>query len=235
MFLKSLQATHRNSYFRNRIVPLFKKISPDPNSILAIWKIEESKEDLLLLIDERLHEISKPKNVHDSVGKHWLASRALLLQLFDKQKVEVHKDMNNKPSLVIDSKPYFIAITHSYEYAAVMISDIHEVGLDLERIDTRIGRVANKFINEEEQTYISKVSPEDLNQFQTIIWSAKETMYKIYGKKELDFKKHMNVEAFKINQKNIKGLVLKEEEEHQLELQIDNIDNYVLCYCRHIS
>jgi 4'-phosphopantetheinyl transferase len=235
MFLKSLQATHRNSYFRNRIVPLFKKISPDPNSILAIWKIEESKEDLLLLIDERLHEISKPKNVHDSVGKHWLASRALLLQLFDKQKVEVHKDMNNKPSLVIDSKPYFIAITHSYEYAAVMISDIHEVGLDLERIDTRIGRVAHKFINEEEQTYISKVSPEDLNQFQTIIWSAKETMYKIYGKKELDFKKHMNVEAFKINQKNIKGLVLKEEEEHQLELQIDNIDNYVLCYCRHIS
>jgi phosphopantetheinyl transferase len=216
-------------------VPLLKKISPDPNSILAIWKIEESKEDLLLLIDERLHEISKPKNVHDSVGKHWLASRALLLQLFDKQKVEVHKDMNNKPSLVIDSKPYFIAITHSYEYAAVMISDIHEVGLDLERIDTRIGRVANKFINEEEQTYISKVSPEDLNQFQTIIWSAKETMYKIYGKKELDFKKHMNVEAFKINQKNIKGLVLKEEEEHQLELQIDNIDNYVLCYCRHIS
>jgi 4'-phosphopantetheinyl transferase EntD len=116
-----------------------------------------------------------------------------------------------------------------------MISDIHEVGLDLERIDTRIGRVAHKFINEEEQTYISKVSPEDLNQFQTIIWSAKETMYKIYGKKELDFKKHMNVEAFKINQKNIKGLVLKEEEEHQLELQIDNIDNYVLCYCRHIS
>ena len=187
------------------------------------------------MIDERLHEISKPKNVHDSVGKHWLASRALLLQLFDKQKVEVHKDMNNKPSLVIDSKPYFIAITHSYEYAAVMISDIHEVGLDLERIDTRIGRVAHKFINEEEQTYISKVSPEDLNQFQTIIWSAKETMYKIYGKKELDFKKHMNVEAFKINQKNIKGLVLKEEEEHQLELQIDNIDNYVLCYCRHIS
>lgn len=235
MFLKSLQATHRNSYFRNRIVPLFKKISPDPNSILAIWKIEESKEDLLLLIDERLHEISKPKNVHDSVGKHWLASRALLLQLFDKQKVEVHKDMNNKPSLVIDSKPYFIAITHSYDYAAVMISDTHEVGLDLERIDTRIGRVANKFINAEEQTYISKVSPEDLNQFQTIIWSAKETMYKIYGKKELDFKKHMNVEAFQINQKNIKGLVLKEEEEHQLELQIDNIDNYVLCYCRHIS
>ena len=235
MFLKSLQATHRNSYFRNPIVPLFKKIFPDPNSILAVWKIDESKEDLLHLIDERLHEISKPKDVHDSVGKHWLASRALLLQIFDKHKVEVHKDVNNKPSLIVDGKPYFIAITHSYDYAAVMISDTHEVGLDLERIDTRIGRVAHKFINEEEQIYISKVPSEDLNCFQTIIWSAKETMYKIYGKKELDFIKHMSVEAFQIGQNNINGRIHKETEQHQLDLQIDNIDNYVLCYCRHIS
>ena len=109
------------------------------------------------------------------------------------------------------------------------------MGLDLERIDTRIGRVAHKFINEEEQIYISKVPSEDLNCFQTIIWSAKETMYKIYGKKELDFIKHMSVEAFQIGQNNINGRIHKETEQHQLDLQIDNIDNYVLCYCRHIS
>jgi len=235
MFLKSLQATHRNSYFRNPIVPLFKKISPDPNSILAVWKIDESKEELLHLIDERLHEISKLKEVHDSVGKHWLASRALLLQLFDKHKVEVHKDLNNKPSLVVDGKPYFIAITHSYDYAAVMISDTHEVGLDLERIDPRIGRVAKKFVNEEEDKYISKVLLDELNYYQTIIWSAKETMYKIYGKKELDFKLHMSLEAFDKSQKSIIGRIHKGDEKHMLNLELDCIDNYILCYCRHIN
>lgn len=230
-----MQATHPNSYFRHSIVPLFKKISPDPNSLLAVWKIDESKEDLLHLIDERLHEVSKPKEVHDSVGKHWLASRALLLQLFNNHKVEVHKDLNNKPSLIVDGKPYFIAITHSYDYAAIMISHTHEVGLDMEKIDSRIGRVAHKFINIEEQTFISKVPSEELNYFQTIIWSAKETMYKIYGKKELDFKKHMSVEAFNKSHDTITGRIHKEDEKHLLDLQIDSIDNYILCYCRHIS
>ena len=235
MFLKSLQATHRNSYFRIPIVPLFKKISPDPNSILAIWKINESKEDLLQLIDERLHEVSKPREVHDNVGKHWLASRALLLQLFDKHKVEVHKDINNKPSLVVDGQSYYIAITHSYDYAAVMISDTHDVGLDMERIDTRIGRVAKKFVNEEEDLYLSKVSLDELNYYQTIIWSAKETMYKIYGKKELDFKLHMSVEAFDKSQEAILGRIHKGDEKCILNLQLDCIDNYILCYCRHIN
>jgi phosphopantetheinyl transferase len=216
-------------------VPLFKKISPDPNSILAIWKIIESKEDLLQLIDERLHEVSKPREVHDNVGKHWLASRALLLQLFDKHKVAVHKDMNNKPSLVVDGKSYYIAITHSYDYAAVMISDTHEVGLDLERIDMRIGRVAKKFVNEKENLYISKVSLNDLNYYLTIIWSAKETMYKIYGKKELDFKLHMSVDAFDNSQKSIIGRIYKGDEKHTLSLQLDCIDNYILCYSRHIK
>ncbi|MCX6186631.1 MAG: 4'-phosphopantetheinyl transferase superfamily protein, partial [Bacteroidetes bacterium] len=195
---------------------LFKKIYPDENSILAIWKIDERKEDLVNLIDERLHEISKPKNVHDNVGKHWLASRALLLQLFDKHKVEVHKDLNNKPSLVVDGKRYFIAITHSYDYAAVMISDRHEVGLDMERIDKRIGRVAHKFINDDELLYVSKVKEDDLILYQTIIWSAKETIYKIYGRKELDFKEHMSVCAFQLKQDTFSGRIHKLKEQHTL-------------------
>ncbi len=234
MFLKSWQATHPNSYFRNSILALYKKIYPDENSILAIWKIDERKEDLVNLIDERLHEISKPKNVHDNVGKHWLASRALLLQLFDKHKVEVHKDLNNKPSLVVDGKRYFIAITHSYDYAAVMISDRHEVGLDMERIDKRIGRVAHKFINDDELLYVSKVKEDDLILYQTIIWSAKETIYKIYGRKELDFKEHMSVCAFQLKQDTFSGRIHKLKEQHTLEMKFEQIQEYILCYCLHI-
>lgn len=215
-------------------MPLYKKIYPDENSILAIWKIDERKEDLVNLIDERLHEISKPKNVHDNVGKHWLASRALLLQLFDKHKVEVHKDLNNKPSLVVDGKRYFIAITHSYDYAAVMISDRHEVGLDMERIDKRIGRVAHKFINDDELLYVSKVKEDDLILYQTIIWSAKETIYKIYGRKELDFKEHMSVCAFQLKQDTFSGRIHKLKEQHTLEMKFEQIQEYILCYCLHI-
>jgi len=34
----------------------------------------------------------------------------------------------------------------------------------------------------------------------TLIWSAKETLYKLYNKKELDFKKHLLIEPFSLVQ-----------------------------------
>jgi len=105
----------------------------------------------------------------------------------------------------------------------------------MERIDTRIGRVAKKFVNEEEDLYLSKVSLDELNYYQTIIWSAKETMYKIYGKKELDFKLHMSVEAFDKSQEAILGRIHKGDEKCILSLQLDCIDNYILCYARHMK
>lgn len=191
--------------------------------VLALWKISESKEELLAMLNGNL--IDNGTNLHSSI--HWLASRVLLQDLYPGKSIELHKDEYNKPSLSINNKPFAISITHSYAYAAVMISDSHTVALDLERIDDRVIRVAHKFIRDDEQ--FGAQHPAVYN---TIIWSAKETLYKYYGKKALDFKLHLRLHPFEYHTEPFvaNGTIQKDNYLLDLPVHIETIDGYVLTY-----
>ena len=193
---------------------------------LGIWRITETKADFENQLGNHLFDLSKPINPAENVGIHWFASRVLLQNLFDANRIEIHKNENNKPTLYIDHEKYFISISHSYEYVGIMFSKTHEVGLDIERVDDRIHRVANKFLNENEQLFAeSKL-------IKTLIWSAKESMYKWYGKKELDFK--LNMEAFIFEPQNegvFNCLLHKNEINKVIEMHYYQLENYVFTYC----
>jgi len=95
----------------------------------------------------------------------------------------------------------------------------HQVGVDFERLRPQIEKIKSKFCRPEELEYahlIKKQSdgsqPESAqpNFSQTeeqltspekllMIWSAKEAMYKAYGKKEIDFREQMKVHSFELN------------------------------------
>jgi len=194
--------------------------------ILGIWKITETKNDLINMLGNHLIDPSKPTNPAENIGLHWYASRILLQNLFDADKIEIHKNEANKPTLFIDNEKYFISISHSYEYVGIMFSRTHEIGLDIEKIDERINRVSRKFLNENEQLFAdSKLS-------KTLIWSAKESVYKWYGKKEIDFKDHMQAYPFIAEEKGIFNFKLsKNEFEKEIDIHYYLIDNYVITYC----
>lgn len=193
---------------------------------LGIWKITETKADFVNQLGDHLFDISKPINPAENVGIHWFASRVLLQNLFDADRIEIHKDENNKPTLYIDHEKYFISISHSYEYVGIMISKTHEIGLDIEKVDDRIHRVSKKFLNDNEQLFAeSKLT-------KTLIWSAKESMYKWYGKKELDFKDNMEALPFEAKNEGIFKCVLhKNEKFKELEMHYYQLENYVFTYC----
>lgn len=137
---------------------------------------------------------------------HWLASRAALVTHFGKESIiRILKDKYNKPSMMVNGEAYHLSITHSGPYAAVAFSKFRLVALDLEKIDNRVGRVAHKFINGAEEEILQQ--SKNLIHDQTLIWSAKETMYKFYGAKELDFKMHMTV--FTNNPMQLRGCLHK--------------------------
>lgn len=194
--------------------------------ILGIWKITETKANFMNMLGNHLIDPSKPTNPAENVGLHWYASRVLLQNLFDAHKIEIHKNEANKPTLFINDEKYFISISHSYEYVGIMFSRTHEIGLDIEKIDERINRVSRKFLNENEQLFAeSKLS-------KTLIWSAKESVYKWYGKKELDFKEHMQAYPFTAADKGIFNFKLsKNEIEKEINIHYYLIDNYVITYC----
>ncbi len=194
--------------------------------ILGIWEITETKEELALLLENDLIDVSKPINPAEKVGLHWFASRVLLQSLFSTHKLELHKDIHNKPTLFVDGEKYFISISHSHTYAGVMISSKHEVGMDIEIIDERIHRVAHKFLNTNEKEFaestISKV----------LIWSAKEAVYKWYGKKELDFRENMEMLVFKADNAGVFNCLLhKNTYRKQLEVNYYLLNEYVITYC----
>jgi phosphopantetheinyl transferase len=149
-----------------------------------------------------------------------------LQNLFDANRIEIHKNENNKPTLYIDHEKYFISISHSYEYVGIMFSKTHEVGLDIERVDDRIHRVSNKFLNDNEQLFAeSKL-------IKTLIWSAKESMYKWYGKKELDFKLNMEALIFEPQVEGVFNCMLHKNEINKvIEMHYYHLENYVFTYC----
>ena len=159
---------------------------------------------------------------------HWLASRALITFIFPNKKVEVSKNEFNKPSLKIDDEEYHISITHSFQFAAILVNRNKTVAIDMEKLDERIQRVKHKFMCEDELEYLNK---EDESNMLVTIWSAKETLYKFYGKKELDFKLNLKIEAFNFQSKfELTGLIKKENFKGSFKINVEVFDGYVLTF-----
>jgi phosphopantetheinyl transferase len=83
------------------------------------------------------------------------------------------------------------------------VSSRNRVGVDIELITPRIHRVAHKFMNPEEIHFFNEDYAHFLEQWGlkdkvslellTLIWSAKEAIFKWHGLGELDFKEHMRM------------------------------------------
>lgn len=126
--------------------------------------------------------------------------------------------------MTVDGESYHLSITHSFELAAVMFSKFRMVALDLEKIDSRVGRVSHKFLNAAEDEMLKEAT--DVVYTQTLIWSAKETLYKFYGVKELDFRQHMTIFT---NKPQLRGCLHKSTPLFY-DMFTTLIDNYVLTY-----
>jgi len=168
----------------------------DPKTAFALWKIEESAEELLSQLQLKAHETAYLEKIN--TGKrylHWLSTRVLLRKMLgDPAYIECLADENGKPYLT--NFPYYISLSHSFDYAAVMISEDKEVGIDIEQIKQKIGRISGKFMKAQELEFIStQNSIEHLY----ACWCAKEAVYKLQGKRNVSFKDHILIKPFTLN------------------------------------
>ncbi len=204
-------------------MPLFLNKQVSEDTVLAIWKITEHRDELATLIGVDFYEIEQKKE-----NLHWLASRALISYIFLNKKVEITKDEFNKPYLKIDNVEYHISITHSFQFAAIIVSKTKKVAIDIEKLDERIQRVKHKFMRDDELVYLNKT---DESNMLVTIWSAKETLYNYFGKKELDFKLNLKIEAFNFQRKfELSGLIKKENLKENLMVNAEVLEGYVLTY-----
>src|ERR1700744_973815 len=173
-----------------------KRINDDME--FALWKIEEKAEDLYNQLQLNNEEKAYVEQI--SNGKrhlHWLGTRVLLRKmLITNEYIDCKVDEHGKPYLV--TLPYHISLSHSFDYAAVMISKRHQVGIDIEQVKSKVERIAHKFMRPEELAFVNE--QHKIEQLYAC-WCAKEAVYKCNGEKEVSFVDNILIKPFEFETK----------------------------------
>lgn len=153
-----------------------------------------------------------------------IAGKNFLLQHLIGDITKLQYDEKGKPYLINDSR--YISISHSYDRLVIILNEKEETGIDIELIREKILKIKHKFLKK-----IELADANDDVEKLLIYWAAKETLYKIYGLKEVDFVHHLYVHPFEKKQNGtITGEIklLKFHQTFRLNYQL--VDNYVLVY-----
>lgn len=208
-------------------MPLLLQQNLLPAGELGLWRISEPEEWFLDKISLEESEFSQLASIKGRRRIEWLAVRKLVHQMSGRNlRGSFIKDEFGKPRL--DNSPYHISISHSWNLAAAIAAP-SAVGIDIQRLVGKIGRLAHKFMRPEEMEALQTATRlEHLHVF----WGAKEALYKAYGKRELDFCKNILVEPFDFNLKTgkCKGIVRKGDFEGHYAVFYRQVDEYILVY-----
>lgn len=165
----------------------------DADTEFALWRIEEEADALY----QQLQLNNEEKTYVDLLanGKrhlHWLSTRVLLRTMLNTAEyIDCKIDSHGKPYLV--NLPYHISLSHSFDYAAVMISKSRPVGIDIEQIKQKVERIAPKFLRPVELNFINA---DNKIAHLYVCWCAKEAVYKCYGQKETSFLDNIALHPF---------------------------------------
>ncbi|MEM7084878.1 MAG: 4'-phosphopantetheinyl transferase superfamily protein [Bacteroidota bacterium] len=174
-------------------MPLYKTITINPVTKALIWKIEEPFEQLaegIVLTDHCQNRVDGMKS--DLHRRGFMSVRHLLAEEGYVDH-DLFYDDKGKPHLKDGKK---ISITHSFIFSAIIISDI-EVGIDIEMQRPKILKIAHKFTPIEE--YRTLANDDAVMRKLTMVWGAKESLYKSFSEKGVSFLQHIFVEDFRLD------------------------------------
>ena len=203
-------------------MPLHKTINHDFHTKILVWHITESLVALSSQVVLSPSNQLRINNMKSEMHQRAFLSVRKLLQQINFSDNDLWYDETGKPHL---SNHQFISITHSHEFSAIIISD-KKVGIDIEMQREKIIKIADKFSLEP----ISKKNEQNYIQKLTVIWGAKEAIFKIKNQKGISFKDHINVEPFEIIDKKAIALLNFEEYKEQFKINFLEIENYILVY-----
>ncbi len=181
--------------------------------------LRQINEDLRLsLLDLKEFARNQPELKQRDLEKK--GTHFLLHQLFEEPVPELFYNENGKPHL--KGRQGFISISHSHDKLALLYNRKESTGVDIELIRDKVIAIQHKFLNDKE-LIMANGDVETLLYF----WAVKETLYKIHGRKSVDFKKHLFVDEVKDH--TIYASIRMEKTE-QFLLRKEKVDNYILVY-----
>lgn len=204
-------------------MPLYKTITSVPQTTVYVWYITESEAWLRTGLTLKESSVNRLFTMSSELHRRGFLSIRHLLRTAGYTDQELFYDTNGKPHLK-DGK--YISITHSYEFTAIIISK-QPVGIDIEKQRDKIMRIAPKFIGFEELYLNDLETPiKEL----TVVWGAKESMYKLYGQKSLGFKAHCMVAPFQMSAGKTVSRIVYENDNLKFDVFFEEMLDFILVF-----
>ena len=205
---------------------LFLKKDLENEAVIGVWQVTETEEELIELSStpsDEMEEISFIRS--ESLRKQRLAVRALLNTLFDEKVYLSHHD-NGKPYL--ENNPVNISISHTEKYVAVILHEEENVGIDIESLDRDFSAVEKKALSEDE---IDDLEDEKRNEQLAIYWCAKEAVYKLLSRYNVDFAEQIEIERFRPRgEGELEATFTSKNDEEEFDLEYITFDRHVLVW-----
>lgn len=206
-------------------MPIFDIQKPTETTTIYVWKITEDLDFLLRDLKLREESAKRLEGMKSVSHKKGFLSIRHLLDCAGYQDDDLFYDADGKPYLK-DGKQ--ISITHSFDFSAIIIST-ENVGIDMEQQRDKILRIAKKFTNEKEWIALP-VDVEDRIRMLTVIWGAKEAMYKMCNSRSLSFKDHMKITPFSLDFNQGFSEVQSEAFKRSFVFYFREMDGFTLVY-----
>lgn len=147
----------------------------DKDVRLGVWEMDEDlnyEQFASLPFYDRLMSLSENRR------KETASVYSLLFVMTGNKNLVIGHETSGKP--YVDG--YKIGISHTKGFVSVILSTSCDVAVDIEYINTRVLRIADRFLREDEKpNIIPDVIPT------LLFWCAKETIYKLYSDERLTF------------------------------------------------
>jgi phosphopantetheinyl transferase len=206
-------------------MPLFKTIDFNSSTQIFVWKITESFEQLNNEVQLNDKNCIRLKGMKSEMHQRGFLSVRKLLQEAGYNDFDLYYDEFGKPHLTDDK---YISITHSHHFSAIIVSD-ETVGIDIELQREKIIRIADKFVDTE-FSYLDQNDLESYIKKLTVIWGAKEAIFKIRNEKGISFKDHIEVMPFCLDDTKGKAVLDFEGVVQDFDIYFEEIENFTLVY-----
>ncbi len=167
------------------------------------------------LLNKRNEQISR---------EHFLAVRKLLN--IENPDININYDQNGKPYL---NNNKGISISHSNKLVGIGLSNEIDFGIDIQIKTDKILNIQKKFLSKNELLQLESINTiESL----TKIWSAKESIYKLLGKKGVSFSRDLEIDFSSKNNVFKTGHYINENNKIKFDLTYFSLDEYIICYAK---
>jgi 4'-phosphopantetheinyl transferase EntD len=205
-------------------MPLEKLYSPAPGQLLVFWKIQESPDQLVEMVMSHYGGVSEL----DWIKNEGQRSQSLAVRMaawhgfkaLGMEPVLIPRREKGPPRLGSG----FISMSHCPELAAVFLSVLSPVGIDIEEPREQFFGLKKRFLNKSELDWVAN----DLHKI-TMCWTVKEAVYKLMRTPGLSFRSDLSIEPTAARD-NVKVRVKKGDHSIQLVVQTQEVTGHCLAF-----